>query len=264
MTLFFFGTLRDPALLEIVIGRALRPGEIRPATAPGRRTWQIVGEDYPILRVEAAGSSGASSGASADGILFAPASKAEHEAIAFYEEAEYALSPITVDTATGPVEAHFFDATDLVTMGPAAWSYDDWYGLDGQGLKRLVAIEAASELMPIAATVPVERINDYWPAIMIRARQRARARLERPALGTIRGAFSNEEDVRWDATERPFLGFLALERHVLRHRLFDGGMSAPLSRITVAWGDGVTVLPYDPVLDSVLMIEQFRPGPAAR
>jgi nudix-type nucleoside diphosphatase (YffH/AdpP family) len=50
----------------------------------------------------------------------------------------------------------------------------------------------------------------------------------------------------------------------LRHRRFDGGWTGSLDRTVVVWGDAVTVLPYDPRRDRVLLIEQFRPAPAAR
>ncbi|MEM6973407.1 MAG: NUDIX domain-containing protein [Pseudomonadota bacterium] len=256
MTLFFFGTLRDRALLETVIGRHVAGIEIRQAWAKGYGTRRVAGEGYPMLRHAA--------GEDVEGVLFTPLTEAERGAIAFYEEAEYGLSAITVETEAGPVEAQFFDATDKLIASDAPWDFGAWYGADGQGYDRLVALEAAAELMPLAQTVPVERIDDYWPAIMNRARQRATARLSQPVLGEIRQPFHLGEDVVFEAEERPFTGFFAVSRHTLRHRLFSGGMSAPLDRLTVAWGDAVTVLPYDAQRDRVLLIEQFRPGPAAR
>lgn len=59
-------------------------------------------------------------------------------------------------------------------------------------------------------------------------------------------------------------GFFAVNVHRLRHRRFDGGMSDPLTREVFVVGDAVTVLPYDPVRDRVLLIEQFRMGPFGR
>jgi ADP-ribose pyrophosphatase len=46
----------------------------------------------------------------------------------------------------------------------------------------------------------------------------------------------------------------------LQHRCFAGGWSEPLVREVFERGDAVGVLPYDPETDSLVMIEQFRPG----
>jgi ADP-ribose pyrophosphatase len=47
---------------------------------------------------------------------------------------------------------------------------------------------------------------------------------------------------------------------VLRHRRFDGGWTRPLRRELLRQRDAVAVLPYDPVRDRVLLVEQFRAG----
>jgi ADP-ribose pyrophosphatase len=55
-------------------------------------------------------------------------------------------------------------------------------------------------------------------------------------------------------------GFFKLSRYRLRHSLFAGGWSKELLREVLERGHAAAVLPYDPVLDEVVMIEQFRPG----
>jgi ADP-ribose pyrophosphatase len=57
-----------------------------------------------------------------------------------------------------------------------------------------------------------------------------------------------------------FDGYFRMRRLVLRHRLFRGGWSEPLAREVFERGDAVGVLPYEPETDSVILIEQFRPG----
>jgi ADP-ribose pyrophosphatase len=59
-------------------------------------------------------------------------------------------------------------------------------------------------------------------------------------------------------------GVFRLERYRLRHGLFRGGMSAPLTRELFERGHAVAVLPYDPRADAVVLIEQFRVGALAR
>lgn len=57
-----------------------------------------------------------------------------------------------------------------------------------------------------------------------------------------------------------FQGYFRMRRLVLRHRLFGGGWSEPLTREVFERGDAVGVLPYEPETDSVILIEQLRPG----
>ena len=51
-----------------------------------------------------------------------------------------------------------------------------------------------------------------------------------------------------------------MRKLTLQHRCFAGGWSEPLVREVFERGDAVGVLPYDPVTDSLVLIEQFRPG----
>ncbi|AIL63958.1 NUDIX domain-containing protein [Pseudomonas alkylphenolica] len=57
-----------------------------------------------------------------------------------------------------------------------------------------------------------------------------------------------------------FKGFYQLDRVRLRHELFAGGMGREISRELFVRHDAVCVLPYDPVRDEVVLIEQFRVG----
>lgn len=57
-----------------------------------------------------------------------------------------------------------------------------------------------------------------------------------------------------------YQGYFSLKKLKVRHRLFAGGWSEPLLREVFERGDAVGVLPYDPVTDSVILVEQFRPG----
>jgi len=57
-----------------------------------------------------------------------------------------------------------------------------------------------------------------------------------------------------------FQGFMTLERLQLKNRLFQGGWSEQSSRELRIRKDAVAVLLYDPKLDAVVMVEQFRVG----
>jgi len=57
-----------------------------------------------------------------------------------------------------------------------------------------------------------------------------------------------------------YRGFFRMEQYRLRHRRFDGSMSPWLTRELFERGHAAAVLPYDPVLDQVVLLEQFRIG----
>ena len=57
-----------------------------------------------------------------------------------------------------------------------------------------------------------------------------------------------------------YQGFFKLVRYKLKHTLFAGGWSQELLREVLERGHAAAVLPYDPIREQVVMIEQFRPG----
>ncbi len=57
-----------------------------------------------------------------------------------------------------------------------------------------------------------------------------------------------------------YKGFFAIDRYRLRHRLFKGGWSQPIIRELFERGHAAAVLPYDPLRNEVILIEQFRIG----
>ena len=73
----------------------------------------------------------------------------------------------------------------------------------------------------------------------------------------------SEADRTVEALDRRTLyqGYCRLNEYRLRHSLYGGGMSADITREVMERGHAVFVLPYDPVRDEVVMIEQFRIGP---
>lgn len=70
------------------------------------------------------------------------------------------------------------------------------------------------------------------------------------------------DERRFDIVERElaFDGYFKIIRYRLRHSLFKGGMGHEITREIFERGQAVAVLPYDPIKDQVVLIEQFRPG----
>ncbi len=63
--------------------------------------------------------------------------------------------------------------------------------------------------------------------------------------------------------ERLFQGFFAVDRYTVKHEMFNGGMSGEVVREVFERGNAAAVLPYDPKLDAVVLVEQFRIGATA-
>lgn len=60
-----------------------------------------------------------------------------------------------------------------------------------------------------------------------------------------------------------FQGFYRVEKYRLRHRRFAGDWSVPFQRELIIRHRVAAALPYDPKLDQVVLIEQFRIGALA-
>ena len=73
----------------------------------------------------------------------------------------------------------------------------------------------------------------------------------------------NERQVEVFESQTVFNGYFQVHRHRLTHSLYRGGQSAVLEREVFERGHVAAVLPLDPVLDEVVLIEQFRPGAMA-
>ena len=58
-----------------------------------------------------------------------------------------------------------------------------------------------------------------------------------------------------------YKGFFSVEEYDLSYEKFDGSHSEIVTRGALVSSDAVIVLPYDPVSDRVLLVEQFRTGP---
>ncbi len=58
-----------------------------------------------------------------------------------------------------------------------------------------------------------------------------------------------------------YKGFFSVKEHNLSYRMFNNEQSEVVRRSTLISSDAAIVLPYDPVNDRVLLIEQFRTGP---
>lgn len=68
----------------------------------------------------------------------------------------------------------------------------------------------------------------------------------------------DKNDVEIIARETLYRGFFSLNLYRFRHRLFNGDMSSEIKREIFERGHAAVLLPYDPVRDEVVLIEQLR------
>jgi len=67
-----------------------------------------------------------------------------------------------------------------------------------------------------------------------------------------------KNDVEIIAREKLYSGFFSLELYRFRHRLFNGEMSGEIRREIFERGHAAVLLPFDPVRDEVVLVEQIR------
>lgn len=75
---------------------------------------------------------------------------------------------------------------------------------------------------------------------------------------TQQGITFSKNDVEIIARETLYRGFFSLDLYRFRHRLFNGGMSREITREIFERGHAVVLLPFDPVRDEVVLVEQIR------
>lgn len=76
---------------------------------------------------------------------------------------------------------------------------------------------------------------------------------------TQRSPFTRD-DVREDRVEILHDGFFHLRRYHLSHSAYHGAPIGPMTREMLLSAEAMIVLPYDPALGRVLLVEQFRTG----
>lgn len=243
--LFFFGTLRHIPLLELVLGRSGAALKAQAAKLPGHGVYQVVGQPFPAIEERP--------GATADGVLVQDLSQADLDALNFYEGGfGYALKPVAVRLGDGRkavAEVYFPEPGLWQTAEP--WDLDAWVRQWGA-----LSLRAAQEVMAYHGRMTAEEVARCFPPI----RRRAAAWL----AGQARPGDPQRDldgDVVVHRHHRAHLNFFAMEEMDLQFRRYDGSMSPVMNRAAAMAGHAAVVLPYDPVRDRVLLVEQFRAPP---
>ena len=67
-----------------------------------------------------------------------------------------------------------------------------------------------------------------------------------------------QKDLELISKRNLYKGFFELVEYRFRHRLFNGGWSGEIRREVFERGNAGVVLPYDPIRDEIVLIEQIR------
>lgn len=250
VNLFLYGTLRHSELLELVAGRRVADLAPEPARLAGFRVCWASGHDFPVIEESATGE--------AEGVLLRDVAGDALERLNYYELSfGYDLRDVTAETGGGAVAAQiYFPKPGLWQAGPAfslgEWTRDHW------PLTR----HSAAEVMGYFGRLSGEEVAARYRMIRTRAAAALMAEDERTPCKVRSGMGAEQVETIGESLNHS--GFFLLKTKQFRHVRFDGTMSEPLSREVFVAGDAATVLPYDPVRDRVLVVEQFRMGPYAR
>ena len=116
---FFFGTLMDREVLEIVLDRRVAENELAPAWLSGYRRVRTAKRPYPMLKPDPSGVT--------EGVLLQEASSRDEMRIRHFEDEEYVDRPAAVRLASGQeVEARVFFALAGLGETDEPWDPGSW------------------------------------------------------------------------------------------------------------------------------------------
>lgn len=242
-SLFFYGTLRHVPLLEIVLGREAGEITFSSAQLADHAILSVVEGPFPCIMPQP--------GTVAEGLFVTGLTADDIARLNFYEGSfAYDLREMTlVDGRRAQV---YFSRAGLWTT-KGAWSLVDWQAEWGA-----LSCFAATEVMDYYGRYSVDQVARMFPMIRTRAAAMVNARRSRHGAGTLPGR------VQIERIDRVYTNYFALNEYHLRHERFDGTMTDVLERAVFVASDAALVLPYDPVRDRVMVVEQCRMGPMAR
>ena len=249
--LFVFGTLRHAPLLAAVAGGAVpaRPAVLADHAAARALAADGTPQPFPLLVPRP--------GARAEGLLLSPDAGQRARLDAYEALFDYRVEAATVQAEGDPVEA------DLYRPPPGGWRPGpDWDLADWARDWAELRTVAAAQIMALWPEPGLAAMRARYPMVEIAAASTLRAAAgPAPAARRRRAA---ADDVSSLATRRPYARFFGVQEDDLVFRRFDGQASPVVTRAGFVMGDAVTVLPWDPVRDRVLVVEQFRYGPWLR
>lgn len=240
--LFFYGTLRHLPLLGTVVGQDSDTLCVRDAWFPEHAVHWVRDQPFPII-VE-------SPGRDAQGLLVSGLTEEQVARLTFYEGGfDYELRSVSLreEDQSHTSAQMFFPSKDQWPVAEL-WSLKDWVANWASLSER-----AACEVMTWYGRKTPTEIARAFDGIRRRAAAwvASQSRAPEPDQDTVR-------DVNVHARRSPYANFFALEEIDLSVRQYNGDMGPVVNRAALVVGQAAVVLPYDPVRDHVLLVEQFR------
>ena len=240
---YLSGALCHAPLLTAVIGRL---PELRSATISDYSL--IWSEDHPEGCLVAA------PGHCVAGAVAAGLSEAEMARLEYYHQV------LGLDSQPVAIMLEGEPALCLLWRADAPPAGAPWDAAAFQARWAGVLTATAGDIMALFGKRLASDLRGRHGPMLVRGASRSRAS---GGATTLRRR-AETRDVEVLDQRQPYAEFFAVEEYDLKFRQFDGAMSPAVSRAIFISGDAVTVLPYDPVRDRVLLIEQFRAAVLAR
>lgn len=248
MQVFVYGTLQSAGLRAAVAGGASL--DLTPARLDGYAVLPVAGNVVPLIRAQ--------DGAVTEGAILSGISDAQLARLDAYEGAfGYALIDVKVQTDAGARTVKMYLPPDDIAVGEGDWSFADW-----TAGHEAPAVLAATELFAYGPPLTHADIRRRWHMVEKRAWAKHRARRQIGPARARHGASAGDVTVvRKAPPQGNFFGIQAVEVDYIQ---FDGQRSDVLPREVFVGIDAALVLPYDPIRDRVLLVEQIRMGPVVR
>ncbi|MGJ8545492.1 MAG: NUDIX domain-containing protein [Sulfitobacter sp.] len=241
--LFFYGTLRHLPLLELVLGRGLDHIKQSPAVLGDYAALSVAEGPFPALTAQ--------SGARAEGVFVEGLDARDIARLDFYE-GSFAYDLIETRLEGGQM-------AEVYLPQPGRWQLRDAWSLAAWEAEwAALSVEAAREVMGYFGVKSRAQVDAMFPMIRARAASKLNAANSRHGAGLLGG------EVQVQSHNRAYADYFMFDEYQLRHSKFDGSLSDVLDRGVFVTVDVAIVLPYDPVRDRVLLVEQFRIGPWRR
>lgn len=248
MGYFLYGTLCHPPLLSVILGRV---PDLVPASLPHHSVHWV--KDQPFAMLVAGGGAAA-------GQLATDLDDDEVARLSFYESGfgnvARALGITLADGQQMRAQVWLPEADFWQAGRP--WDLAAW-----RATWAATVVATAKDIMAHDPHLPPPDMRRRHAQMLTRGGARVRAETLRAGTESLRRA-PQKGDIDCASLTHPYSAYFAVEERDLRFRRYDGTMSPLVNRAAFISGDAAIVLPYDPVRDRVLLIEQFRVGPYAR
>lgn len=247
--LFLHGAAAQPSLLSAILGQGVPPVVLTSAELPNYRLCAAHNQAFANLCPLDQIPSGEQP--KVDGVLWSDMPDDVLRRLDYFHES-FGCHRVPVTLADNMrAEAYLPDTDFAATI--ALWDSDVW-----QEKWADILLASTFEIMGYLEQRPAESVAPMMPVILARASSQVTASKSPRSSQVMRG------DVDIVRRDRVYSHFFALDEYNLSYQHFDGSRSDVVRRAVFVAADAAIVLPYDPVRDRVLLVEQIRIGPLGR